>query len=134
MFETAAPLVSSAQVTVAPSSSIFVTCALDTNGAAVSNISSYYTSLANTDWIVIAGDYNQNYATTQATKIRGLSAWLPLTAPTGGDNFWSVDRSVFPTRLSGHRLNDPTAPAEDSIMALGEVMHERGAAPDICLV
>jgi len=111
-----------------------VTCALDTNGATVTNISSYYGSLANTDWVVIGGDYNQNYATTQATKIRGLSAWIPLTAPGGGDNFWSVDRSTYPTRLAGHRLNDPTAPAEDSIMALGEVMHERGAAPDICLV
>jgi hypothetical protein len=111
-----------------------LTCALDSNGAAVSNISTYYTALANTDFIAPAGDYNSNFATTGAVKVRGLAAWLPLVAPTAGDNFWSVDRSVFPTRLAGHRLNDPTAPSEDSIMALGEVMHERGASPDICLV
>lgn len=111
-----------------------ITCALDSAGSAVANISTYYTSLANTDWIAPAGDYNSAFATTGIQKIKGLASWLPLTAPTGGDSFWGVDRSVFPTRLAGHRLNDSTAPAEDSIMALGEVMHERGAAPDVCIV
>lgn len=111
-----------------------VTCALDDKGAAVANISSYYTSLANTDFIAVVGDFNANFATTQANKMRGLAAWIPLVAPTAGDNFWGVDRSQYPTRLAGHRLNDPTAPAEDSIMSLAEVMHERGANPDIALV
>lgn len=111
-----------------------ITCALDSNGATVTNISTYYTSLANGDWIAPVGDYLSTFASTAATKIRGLSAWIPLTSPSGGDSFWSVNRSVFPTRLAGHRLNDPTAPTEDSIMALAEVMHERGASPDICLV
>jgi len=111
-----------------------LTCALDSNGVAVSNISTYYTSLANTDFIAPAGDYLSTFATTASNKIRGLAAWIPLVAPTGGDNFWGVDRSVFPTRLAGHRLNDPTAPTEDSVMALAEVMHERGASPDICLL
>lgn len=114
------------------------TCALDSTGAAVTNISSYYTSLTNTDFIAPVGDYNANFGTvnpsTNATKIKGLSAWIPLVEPTTGDSFWSVDRSIYPTRLAGHRLNDPTAPTEDSVMALAEVMHERGAAPDMCLV
>lgn len=111
-----------------------VTCALDSSGAVLNNISTLYTALANTDFIAPVGDYNSAFATTGAVKIRGLAAWIPLTAPVGGDNFWGVDRSVYPTRLAGHRLNDPTAPTEDSIMALAEVMHERGAAPDIALV
>jgi hypothetical protein len=111
-----------------------VTCALDVTGAAVAALSTNYTSVANTDWIAPIGDYNQNFATTGAIKVRGLKAWIPLTAPTGGDNFYGVDRSVFPTRLAGHRLNDPTAPAEDSIMALAEVMHERGASPDFVVL
>jgi hypothetical protein len=122
------------QVTKVDEDGATLTCALDSNGSAVANISTYYTALANTDWIAPAGDYNSAYATTGIQKIKGLSAWLPLTAPTSGDNFWSVDRSAFPTRLAGHRLNDPTAPAEDSVMSLAEVMHERGAAPDIGLV
>lgn len=111
-----------------------VTCALDSNGAAVTDISSYYTSLANTDWIAPVGDYNANWATTGAVKVRGLAAWLPLAAPSGGESFWGVDRSVHATKLAGSRLDDSTAPAEDSIMALAEVMHERGANPDFVVV
>ncbi len=111
-----------------------ITCGLDVTGAAVVALSTNYTGVANTDWIAPIGDYNQNYATTGAQKIRGLAAWIPLTAPTAGDNFYGVDRSVFVTRLAGNRLNDPTAPAEDSIMSLAEVMKDRGARPDIVLV
>jgi len=111
-----------------------VTCALDVTGAAVVALSTNYTSVANTDWIAPLGDYNSAFASTGAIKVRGLKAWIPLTAPTGGDNFFGLDRSTYPTRLAGNRLNDPTAPAEDSIMALAEVMHERGANPDFVVV
>lgn len=110
-----------------------VTCALDSNGAAVTNISTYYTSLANTDWIAPVGDYNSAFATTGAEKIKGLAAWIPLTTPAA-TAFWGVDRTVHPTRLAGHRLDDSTAPAEDSIMTLAEVMRERGARPDTCIL
>lgn len=111
-----------------------ITCAKDVTGSAVSNLSSVYTSLANTDWISAVGDYNSAFATTGAEKVKGLAAWIPLVAPAPGDNFWTCDRSAFPTRLAGHRLNDPTAPAEDSIMTLAEVMAERGAEFDTCIV
>jgi len=111
-----------------------LTCALDVTGAAVVALSTNYTAVTNADFIAPVGDYNANFATTGAVKIRGLAAWIPLTAPTGGDNFYGVDRSIHKTRLAGNRLNDPTAPAEDSIMALGEVMKDRGARPDIVLV
>lgn len=113
-----------------------VTCAVDVTGAALTAFSTNYTSVANTDWIAPVGDYNQNYTVVNngAGKIHGLAAWIPLTAPSPGDNFWGVDRSIHKTRLAGNRLNDPTAPAEDSIMALGEVMKDRGARPDIVLV
>jgi hypothetical protein len=110
-----------------------VTCALDSNGATVTDISAYYTSLANTDWIAPVGDYNSAYGTTGAEKIKGLAAWIPLAAPTS-TAFWGVDRTVHPTRLAGHRLDDSTAPAEDSIMTLAEVMRERGARPDTVIL
>lgn len=110
-----------------------VTCATDANGAAVANISAYYTSLANTDWIAPVGDYNSSFATTGAEKIKGLSAWIPLASPSS-TAFWGVDRTVHPTRLAGHRLDDSTAPAEDSIMTLAEVMRERGARPDTVIL
>lgn len=123
-----------AQVTKISEDGSTVTCALDATGAALTALSTNYTGITNTDWIAPAGDYNANFATTTANKARGLAAWIPLVEPTAGDNFWGVDRSVYPTRLAGHRLNDPTATAEDSIMALAEVMHERGANPDIAIV
>lgn len=122
-----------AQVTAVDEDNALVTCALDSSGAALSNITTLYTGLANTDWIAPVGDYTSTFSSTGFQKIRGLAAWCPLTSPTS-TLFWGVDRSQFPTRLGGHRLNDPTAPAEDSILALGEVMHERGASPDIAIV
>jgi hypothetical protein len=106
-----------------------ITCALDSNGAAVTNISTYYTSLANDDFIHPVGDYTSS----TGQKLKGLSAWIPLAAPSA-TTFWGVNRAVHPTRLGGNRLDDSTAPAEDSIMSLAEVMHERGANPDICMV
>ena len=112
------------------------TCAVDVTGAALTALSTNYTGITNTDWIAPVGEYNQNFTVVNSGvgKIHGLAAWIPLTAPSGGDNFWGVDRSIHKTRLAGNRLNDPTAPAEDSIMALGEVMKDRGARPDIVLV
>jgi hypothetical protein len=61
-----------------------ITCALDSNGAAVSNISSYYTSLANTDWIAPVGDYNSELRSPRARQGEAASRrGFPLTAPTG---------------------------------------------------
>lgn len=111
-----------------------VTCALDVTGAAVVALSTNYTGVTNADWIAPIGDYNVNFLTTGAVKIRGLAAWIPLTTPAAAENFYGVDRSTFPTRLAGSRLNDSTAPAEDSIMVLAEMMHERGANPDFVVV
>lgn len=114
-----------------------LTCSLDVTGAPLTALSTNYTSINNTDWIAPVGDYNPNFATVNngAGKIHGLAAWIPLLPPVlGSDSFWGVDRGVHKTRLAGNRLNDPTAPAEDSIMALGEVMKDRGARPDIVLV
>jgi hypothetical protein len=55
----------------------------------------------------IAGD-SLYFATTGALAyagryIKGLGAWIPTTAPTSGDSFFGVDRSVDVTRLAGHR-------------------------------
>lgn len=107
-----------------------ITAALDNTGAAVAALNAVYTAITNADFMHPVGDY----IGAVGQKIKGLSGWLPLTAPVGGDSWWGVDRSVHPTRLAGSRLNDPTAPAEDSIMALSEVMHERGANPDLAMI
>lgn len=43
------------------------------------------------DFLLVQGDLN--------LKCSGLSGWLPFTAPTAGDNFYGVDRSVDTWRL-----------------------------------
>jgi hypothetical protein len=88
--------------------------------------------LADTDFIYWRGD--QLTAGSGLEKIRGLAAWLPLTAPTAGDNFYGADRSVHPTRLAGSRLNQPTVAAEDNILELAELIGERGGKPDKAFV
>jgi hypothetical protein len=39
----------------------------------------------------------------------GVAGWVPDTAPTSGDNFFGLDRSVHPTRLAGIRFVAPAS-------------------------
>jgi len=55
------------------------------------------TAWASADFLTVQGDRNN--------KFPGLDAWVPTVAPTAGDSFNSVDRSVDPTRLAGSRYN-----------------------------
>lgn len=79
------------------------------------------TSAANDDFLIPMGDLNE--------KVTGLAGWIPLAAPSA-TTFFGVDRSVMPTRLAGHRLDQSTVPAEQTIVELAEIMAERGARPD----
>lgn len=47
------------------------------------------------------GDFGGSGA---GTIYQGLGAWVPATAPTAGDSFNGVDRSVAPSQLAGFRL------------------------------
>lgn len=49
------------------------------------------------DYVYTEGDYD--------AKMKGFEAWNPETEPTAGDSFFSVDRSVHPAELSGHRYD-----------------------------
>lgn len=44
-------------------------------------------------------------AGTKGIVQKGLQGWLPATAPTSGDSFFAVDRSVNSTMLAGVRSN-----------------------------
>lgn len=86
-------------------------------------------SCANNDYLWIAGDRPTSAITTLASrlKIAGLDAWNPITAPTGGDSFFGVDRSVDVTRLAGQRLNIAAfQPEEGYITALAALAREGG--------
>jgi hypothetical protein len=86
------------------------------------------TGITTNDYIFTYGD---DVATlgSSAGRIYGLNGWLPLTAPTSGDSFWGVDRSVDTIRLSGNRLDTPTAPAKEIFLYLADrIFRHRGKA------
>jgi hypothetical protein len=63
-------------------------------------------------------------------KVSGFDSWLPVTAPTAGDNHFGVDRSVDVVRLAGNRIDASGLSVEDAfIRAITEVA-EQGGSPD----
>ena len=59
------------------------------------------------DFLFTQGDYG--------LKMKGLDAWIPVTHPTAGDNFFGVDRS-YDTRLSGLRSDGTNKPIEEALI------------------
>lgn len=68
--------------------------------------------------------------------MKGLAAWIPLTAPTGGDSFFGFDRSVQPTRLAGARLAtaDATNSIAENFLKLGAKVWRQGGRGDTGLL
>lgn len=50
----------------------------------------------------------------QSTGMEGLASQIPLTAPTAGDSFRGIDRSVDTRRLAGVRVNDTATAIEEN--------------------
>lgn len=76
------------------------------------------TGVAADDFIFVEGDYD--------SKISGLRAWLPDSAPSATP-FFSVDRSVDATRLGGIRYDASAQPIEEGIIgAIHRVAREGG--------
>jgi hypothetical protein len=84
------------------------------------------TSFADNDYLFVDGE--------PATCMKGMDVASPLVAPTGGDNFRGVDRSVFPEYLAGTRLTTAVSLAnivEDNIeLAATEVADLGGEITD----
>lgn len=58
-------------------------------------------------YLAQAGDVNfvaNGLASANMLKLAGLGAWIPATTPGGSDNFFTVNRSVSPTKLAGLRF------------------------------
>lgn len=82
--------------------------------------------VAAADFISVEGDKN--------LKLKGLEAWLPIVAPTSGDNFFGVDRSVDPTRLAGVRVDGSALPIEEALIKGAARTNREGGRPDCCFV
>lgn len=97
-----------------------------TVGAAVNTIG----SAANTDWIFREGDFGG----TAGVLAKGLLGWMPSTAPTGGDNWFGVDRSVDTTRLAGILYNGNGGNKEETLIDAAAYAGREGGVIDACYV
>lgn len=92
----------------------------------MSGVLNTISGIATGDFIFLKGNRNLSLA--------GLDAWLPETAPTSGDNFFGLDRSVDPTRLGGLRFDASSMSIEEGLIkALARLCRE-GGRPDVVMV
>lgn len=76
-------------------------------------------------YLAVQGDLptltNNNFQPSGSTttnsllKLAGLQAWLPLTAPGGGDSFFGVNRSLDNQRLAGVSFDGSALSMEEAI-------------------
>jgi hypothetical protein len=78
------------------------------------------------NYIFRSGDYGQ--------KMTGLGGWNPLTAPSGADSFFSVNRSLHEFRLAGFRHTGNGGSKEATLLdaAAGAAAH--GCSATFCAV
>ena len=90
-----------------------------------SAILSGITAIAAGDYIFTEGDRN--------AKISGLAAWLPFTAPTSGDSFFGVDRSVDVSRLAGLRFDASALSIEEGLVKGLTRCNREGGKPKVVM-
>jgi hypothetical protein len=78
------------------------------------------------DYLLVQGDSN--------SKISGLAAWIPSTAPVTGDNFFGVDRSVDTTRLAGVIYDGSAQPIEEALIDGSSLLAREGGKPDVAIM
>lgn len=95
-----------------------------------SNWSTQITSLATTDFLYRQGDARNNGSTK--LKMVGLAGWLPTTAPSGGESFFGVDRSVD-SRLYGTYYDASTLPVEEALIEAQSRINRESLGVDLML-
>lgn len=70
------------------------------------------------DFIFTAGDFGLG--------IKGFEAWIPATAPTFGDSFFGLDRSVDAVRLAGSRQDLRQLGPEEQVQKMCQVSVRNG--------
>ena len=86
------------------------------------NVTGGSATLAANDYLFVAGD--------RGNKLKGLAAWVPDTAPTSGDSFFGVDRSVDATRLAGSRMTMTGKPIDEALIDMARRIGREGGEPD----
>lgn len=107
-----------------------------TQGGAAATPTNWSTSFPN---LAVEGDINfassgLGVASGAALKVAGLAAWFPTTAPTSGDSFWGIDRSVDVTRLAGVRFDGRNESIEEALIDAAALVAREGGQPDMCFM
>ena len=79
----------------------------DTGTVTLTNAASI-SGFVDNDYLFAAGDLN-------GACMEGMEECTPLTAPTAGDSFRGIDRSVDVRRLAGCRINDTATVIEENL-------------------
>lgn len=87
-------------------------------------------SAAANDYLCVEGDAANGGADV---KIAGLEGWIPSTAPSSGDSWFGVDRSVD-SRLMGQRHTGTSQSVEEALIDGQSVGAREGGQVDLCLL
>jgi hypothetical protein len=85
--------------------------------------------------LIAAGDYlfqsgdRESTIPTKRTKLCGVLGWIPEVAPSAGENFWGVDRSVD-SRLYGNFVDCSGLPIEEAVEELDAIVTREGGNLD----
>lgn len=87
-----------------------------TQGGAAGTPSSWSSSFP---YLAQVGDVNfisNGLSSANMLKIAGFAAWIPSVAPGGSDSFFTVNRSVSPTKLAGLRFSGSNESIQDALI------------------
>lgn len=94
------------------------------------NWSTVYTGIAVSDQLLQRGDGEDGGSALNRTKVSGLDAWLPSSAPTS-TAFFGVDRSVDTSRLGGIRSDGSSKDIEEAYIDGLTRAHREGGKPTV---
>jgi hypothetical protein len=103
------------------------------SGGAAGTPTNWSTSFPN---LGVQGDvaFGTLAARTSFKKVSGLAAWLPSTAPSSGESFWGVDRSVDSRMYGVIAQNTSTETIEEALIDAASLVAREGGAPDMCFM
>lgn len=141
-FEVNMLLVASATDGSAPSTdTVLITSVNRTAGSFIGASSTTHSNSLSGNWaansfLLVSGDLPTAGATGTGSYLApsGLAAWFPVVAPTTGDSFWNVDRSVDVTRLAGLRFNAQSETIEEGLIDAAALVAREGGQPDMCFM
>jgi hypothetical protein len=84
------------------------------------------------DYIFVRGD-REDSATPSRLKISGMESWVPSSTPASAA-FFSVDRTLDPTRLAGQRFDGTALPIEEALIDGATLAAREGGHPDHCFM